>query len=96
VIRLSHLFESLGKFGLLHRFDSSIRLWVNTGTVNVTVAIPNSTTNNFVYSLTTVNNTFSDTCPLMTNYLPGASTAGGIPTTVDGQIEVQPDLSKKI
>ena len=46
VIRLSHLFESLGKFGLIHRFDASIRLWVNTGTVNVTVANPNSNTNN--------------------------------------------------
>jgi hypothetical protein len=65
VIRLSHLFESLGKFGLLHRFDALIRLWVNTGTVNVTVANPNSTTGNLAYSLTTVNNTFSNTCPLM-------------------------------
>jgi hypothetical protein len=84
VIHLSHLFESLSKFGILHRFDVSIRLWVNTGTVNVTVANPNSNTNNFVYSLTTVNNTFSNTCPLMINYLPGTSVADGIPDTVNG------------
>jgi hypothetical protein len=84
VIRLSHLFESLGKFGLLHRLDASIRLWVNTGTVNVTVTNPNSNTNNLAYSLTTVNNTFSNTCSLMINYLPGTSATGGIPDTVNG------------
>jgi hypothetical protein len=82
VIRLSHLFESLGKFGLLHRFDASIRLWVNTGTVNVTVGSANST--NLAYSLTSANNTFSNTCPLMINYLPGLGNAGGIPDTVNG------------
>ena len=84
VIRLSHLFESLSKFGLLHRFDAQIRLWVNTGTVNVTVANPNSNTNNLAYSLTPAGNTFSNTCPLMINYLPGAGNAGGIPATTDG------------
>ena len=84
VIRLSHLFESLSKFGLLHRFDAQVRLWVNTGTVNVTVANPNSNTNNLAYSLTPAGNTFSNTCPLMINYLPGLGNAGGIPDTVNG------------
>ncbi len=69
VIRLSHLFESRSKFGLLHRFDTQIRLWLNTGTLNVTVAHPNSNTNNLAYSLTPSGNTFSNTCPLMINYL---------------------------
>ena len=32
VIKLSHLFESLGKMGLVHRFDATLRLWVNTVT----------------------------------------------------------------
>ena len=41
VIKLSHLFESVSKFGLLRRFDAQVRVWVNTGTVNVTVANPN-------------------------------------------------------
>ena len=79
VIRLSHIFESLTKFGLLRKFDATMRLWVNTGTVNVTVANPNGDT--LAYSLTPVNNTFSNTCPLMINYLPGS---GGIPTNTTG------------
>jgi len=41
VIKLSTLFESLGNIGLLRKFDCTIRLWVNTGTVNVTVTNPN-------------------------------------------------------
>ena len=30
VIKLSHLFESLGKMGLVRPFDATLRLWVNT------------------------------------------------------------------
>jgi hypothetical protein len=35
VIKLEHLFESLGKMGLVRRFDATLRLWVNTGTVYI-------------------------------------------------------------
>ena len=44
VIRLSTLFESLGNIGLIKKIDCTLRLWVNTGTVNVTVSTPNMTT----------------------------------------------------
>ena len=71
VIKLSHLFESLGKISLVRRFDASVRLWVNTGTVNVNVTDPNLTT--LGYHLTTANNTFSNTCPLLINHIPVAS-----------------------
>ena len=37
VIKLSHIFESLSKIGLVRRFDATLRLWINTGSVNVTV-----------------------------------------------------------
>ena len=37
VIKPSHLFKSLGKMGLVCRFDATPRLWVNTGTCCVTV-----------------------------------------------------------
>jgi hypothetical protein len=37
VIKLNYLFESLNKIGLVKRLDAQLRLWVNTGTVNVTV-----------------------------------------------------------
>ena len=64
----------------------SVRIWVNTGTVNVTVGQPNQTiaTGTLNYSLTTDDNTFSNTCPLMINYLPGTNTEGGIPTGTTG------------
>ena len=77
VIKLAHLFESVSKFGLLRRFDAQVRVWVNTGTCNVTVANPNADT--LAYSLTPGNNTFSNSCPLSINYLPGNT---GVPLTV--------------
>jgi len=76
VIKLSHLFESLDKLGLVRRFDATMRLWVNTGTVNVTVATPGATVQ---YNLTPSNNTFSNTCPLSVNYLNDATF--GVPAT---------------
>jgi hypothetical protein len=61
VIKLNYLFESLNKIGLVKRLDAQLRLWVNTGTVNVTVANPDA--NTCAYNLTPANNTFSNTCP---------------------------------
>ena len=52
VIKLPHLFESLGKMGLIRRFDATLRLWVNTGTVNVTVAAPTTTDLNYYMTKT--------------------------------------------
>ena len=78
VIKLNHIFESLGKMGLVRRFDATLRLWINTGTINVTVA--NITSANLSYVLTPANNTFSNTCPLMVNYLNGESVGSSYPT----------------
>jgi hypothetical protein len=75
VIKLNYLFESLNKIGLVKRLDAQLRLWVNTGTINVTVA--NLTVSaDTSYILTPANNTFSNTCPLMVNYLPGLIPTG--------------------
>ena len=71
VIKLSHVFESLGKINLVRRFDASVRLWINTGTVNVNVTDPSL--NTLGYHLTPANNTFSNTCPLLINH---TNTAG--------------------
>jgi hypothetical protein len=60
------------------RFDAQLRQWINTGTVNVTVGGVNTT--NVAYNLTPADNTFSNTCPIMVNYVPGAS--GMVPDTV--------------
>jgi hypothetical protein len=69
VIKLNHLFESMDHIGLTQKLDASLRLWLNTGTVNVTVAnagVPAT----MHYSITPANNTFSNTCPLLVNYEP--------------------------
>jgi hypothetical protein len=44
VIKLNYLFESSNKIGLVKRVDAQLRLWVNTGTVNMTVANPDAAT----------------------------------------------------
>ena len=38
VIKLNHLFESMDHIGLTQKLDASLRLWLNCGTVNVSVA----------------------------------------------------------
>ena len=63
VIKVGHLFESINKIGLTKRLEVSIRIWVNTCTVNVDVGQPDTT--NLKNKLTTANNTFSNTSPLM-------------------------------
>ena len=79
VIRLSSVFESLANIGLIKKFDCTIRLWINTGTANISVSTPNTTTPG--YSLTTANNSFNNTLPFTINYLCDTSANGGIPTT---------------
>jgi hypothetical protein len=75
VIKLAHLFESLGKMGLVRRFDATLRLWVNTGIVKVDVNNPGIDASQN-YTLTPENNSFSNTCPLMVNWVPGGGSYG--------------------
>ena len=79
VIKLSTVFESLQSIGLTRKADIFLRLYVNTGTINVAVSGPNTTTPG--YSLTTANNSFTGTCPFTVNYLTEASASGGIAAT---------------
>ena len=79
VIKLSNLFESLENIGLVRKFDCTLRIWFNTGTVNAALTSPDSATPG--YSLTPANNTFTNTCPLMINYLNANAAGGGIPAT---------------
>jgi len=80
VIKLNYLFESLNKIGLVKRLDAQLRLWVNTGTVNVSVGGADST--NLAYNLTPSNNTFSNTCPILINHQAVATTLGIVPALV--------------
>lgn len=79
VIKLSNLFESLGNIGLVRKFDCTLRLWLNTGTVNATVINPGAA--NLGYSLANTDNTFTNSCPLMINYLNDTGGNGGVPAT---------------
>ena len=63
----------------MRRFDCTIRLWFNTGTINATIANPNATT--LTYSIDSANNTFTNTCPFTLNHLADTSANGGIPAT---------------
>ena len=80
IIRLNNLFDSLGSIGLTSRADMFIRLYVNTGTLNVAVSSPNTAAPG--YSITSTNNGFNGSCPFAINYLPDTSANGGIPATV--------------
>lgn len=73
IIKLSTIFESLAKIGLVKRFDATVRLWLNTGTVGINVANPNTAT--LSYTISASNNTFSNTCPLMVNWLSSGTDA---------------------
>jgi hypothetical protein len=79
VIKLSTVFESLQSIGLTRKADIFLRLYINTGTINVAVSSPNTTAPG--YSLTTANNSFTGTCPFTVNYLTEASASGGIVNT---------------
>ncbi len=91
VINLPHLFESLGKMGLVRRFDATLRLWVNTGTVNITVAAP--TTTDLNYYMDPDQNSFSNTCPLLINHLPEKLTSGTTAITTCLYISKPPSTS---
>jgi hypothetical protein len=53
--------------GLTQKFDASLRLWLNCGTVNITVGNAGTPTN-MTYSITPALNTFSNTNPLLVHY----------------------------
>ena len=69
VIKLNHLFESMDHIGLTQKLDASLRIWLNCGTVNVTVGGNASGSGaNMTYNITPANNTFSNTCPLLVHF----------------------------
>ena len=82
VIKLGNVFESLNKIGLVKRFDATVRLWINTGTINATIKAPTAV--EMDYSITASNNTFSNTCPLMLNYIGYNSSQPSFPSDCSG------------
>lgn len=80
VVRFQDLFQSMKEYPLSRRFDATIRLFVNTGTVTVDVTAPGLGTIGLYSSLQ--NSTFTSTCPLVVNSLSAPAANGGIPLTV--------------
>ncbi len=78
VIRLSDIFESMGNLGLIQRMDASLRIYVNTGTVNVKVDGTINQGNSQSYLLASGQSTFTNTSPLMVNYLADEATGGTV------------------
>jgi hypothetical protein len=63
----------------MRKFDCTVRLWFNTGTIKATITDPNATT--LTYSIDSANNTFTNTCPFTLNNLADTRANGGIPAT---------------
>jgi hypothetical protein len=68
--------------GLVQHFDATLRLWINCGTVSVSV-VGGGVNANQAYNLTPYANSFSNTCPLMVNWIggDGGTATYGVPTT---------------
>jgi hypothetical protein len=80
VVRFQDLFQSMKEYPLSRRFDATIRLFVNTGTVTVDVTSPGLQAIGLYSSLQ--NSTFTSSCPLIVNSLSGTAAAGGTPLAV--------------
>jgi len=85
VIRLSDVFESMANISLTQRLDCNLRIWVNTGSVNVSVGGTLNNNTSQSYLLPSAQSTFTNTCPLMVNYVAdGSATVATIPATTTG------------
>jgi hypothetical protein len=74
VIPLKYICDIVDKLGLVKKLDMILRLYLNTGSLQV--AYDSAT---FRYGAVS-NSTFANTCPFSINLLNGAENAGGLPT----------------
>jgi hypothetical protein len=77
IINLKYILDSVAKIGLVKKADLRLRMYVNTGAVQVTVASPNLTTTTY----TAFKSSFANTCPITVNYLNQTAANGGLPDT---------------
>lgn len=76
IIRLKDIFDSMSNIGLVKKFSGVLRLYVNTGSLSVTVNAPNTTIPRYNFDVS--NSTFNNVCPFTINNLGAASAEGGI------------------
>ena len=76
VIKLNTLFESLQNIGLVRKLDATLRIWINTGAVGITTGdandvgtAPSGVGATLKYNYLNTNSTFTNTCPLLINYV---------------------------
>lgn len=74
VIRVKDLCDVLAQMGLLKKMDILLRLYVNTGSIVVTVAGTPQTADTHYYT-TQSGSTFTNICPITVNYTGAALTA---------------------
>ena len=74
IIPLKYLCDCMDKIGLVRKFSSVIRLYLNTGSVSVTVANTNSAT---LALGVASNSTFANTCPFTINTVAETTALGG-------------------
>lgn len=74
VIRVKDLCDVMAQTGLTKKMDILLRLYVNTGSLAVTVAGTPQTASQYYYTGQS-SSTFTNTCPLTVNYTGGALTA---------------------
>jgi len=79
IINLKYIVDAIAKIGLVKKAELKLKMYVNTGAVNVKVYGPNLTTTSYG----AVTTTFANTCPMTVNLITGASGDGGFIAAVD-------------
>jgi hypothetical protein len=76
IINLKYILDAIAKIGLVKKADLRLRMYVNTGAVQITAQ--QSAANVTTYK--SFKSSFANTCPITVNYLTGAVAAGGFAT----------------
>jgi hypothetical protein len=77
IINLKYILDAVAKIGLVKKADLRLRMYINTGAVQVSVDTPNTATTTY----TAFKSSFANTCPFTVNALTGTSGNGGFPAT---------------
>ena len=79
VINLKYIIDAIAKIGLVKKADLRLRMYVNTGAVQVTVQGAGAAGTTTYKSFKT---SFANTCPITVNYISDIVANGGMATTV--------------
>jgi hypothetical protein len=77
VIPLKYICPCLDSIGLTRKLDLLVRMYVNTGTIQIPVSAMATDSTSVTYGVP-VNSTFANTCPFTVNVLPATTANGGL------------------